>query len=158
MDEGQSALAHALRFLGRRDHSVAELRGKLALRGYGASAIEQAIDRLLELGYLDDRRFAMLWAGAAIRSGRGVGSRLRQELKQRGVANDLIAETLNQLAQEHDEREVLAQLVARRFAGFDPAAASVRERQRVYAYLQRRGFPLATILSFFSDHSGGDSP
>jgi len=42
MDEGQLALAHAYRFLGRRDHSVAELRGKLVTRGYGAAAIDQA--------------------------------------------------------------------------------------------------------------------
>jgi regulatory protein len=156
MDEGQQAFAQAVRLLSRRDHSVAELRGKLTRRGHAPAAIAAAIDRLTSLGYLDDRRFATAWAGAALRSGRGVGARLRLELQQRGVAADLIAETLEHLAEEHDERQVLAQLVSRRFARFDPATADDRERRRVYAFLQRRGFALTTICAFFRDHPGGE--
>ena len=154
MDEEQRAFDQSLRLLTRRDHSVAELRRKLALRGYAPATVETVLDRLTRLGYLDDRRFATLWAEAALRGGKGVGPRLRQELQRRGVASELIAETLEQLASEHDEHQVLADLVARRFAGFDPVRADDRERRRVYGFLQRRGFSLSTILEFFRTISG----
>jgi len=38
---------------------------------------------------------------------------------------------------------------ARRFPDFSWAAADDRERRRVTHYFQRRGFPLALVLSFF---------
>ena len=156
MNEGEKAFGVALRILGHRDHSVAELRRKLTDRGYCGEIIDGVIDRLERLGYLDDRRFAMTFAGVSLRSGRGVGPRLRLELQRRGVAPELISETLAELAEEHDERELLAQLVERRFAGFDPAGASERERRRVYGFLQRRGFSLTTIFAFFRDYSGDE--
>jgi len=45
------------------------------------------------------------------------------------------------------ENQALRELVARRFPAFDMTSADERERRRVVAYLQRRGFPLNRILN-----------
>lgn len=149
MDETKPALARALRVLARRDHSTAELTRKLRDGGVAPSQVETVIARLRELGYLDDRRFARQWADSAVRSGRGYGQRLVQELKRRGIADEIIAEVLAELTVEYGETEMLAALFARKFAGFMPTTASDREKSRVINYLQRRGFSLAAILDFF---------
>lgn len=149
MEEAEKAFARALGFLARRDHSEAELVRKLREKGMPAADIVVVVQRLKDLRYLDDRRFAEQWAESAVNSGRGYGPRLRQELSRRGVAKDIITEVLAGIAAEHDEIETLAALMARKFTGFDPMSASDREKRRVFNYLQRRGFSLPAIWEFF---------
>jgi regulatory protein len=147
MDEGQRAYATALKMLTRRDHGRAELAGKLAAKGFGEPAIAATLDRLAGLGYLDDRRYARLWAEAALRSGRGVGSRIALELRRRGIADGIVQETLAGLAGGYDEAELLRQQMGRRYAGFDPATATDREKARIFNYFRRRGFSGAAIAA-----------
>lgn len=139
----------ALDLLARRDHSVVELKRKLLSRGLPAEQVANVVERLTEQGLLDDRRFAVNWAQSAIRSGRGFGSRILLELRRRGVPRDTAAEAVSEAAAGQGERQVLAEIVARRFAGFDPETASLKERRRVYVYLQRRGFSMEAIMGCF---------
>ena len=149
MEEAEKAYACAVRALARRDHSVAELERKLRDRGIAAGTIAEVMARLEKAGFLDDRRFAERWAESAVRSGRGYGPRLHVELARRGVPRDIIADVVTGISASFDEEETLAALVARKFAGFDPQAASDRDKRRVVAYLQRRGFSIAAIFRFF---------
>jgi len=140
----------ALNLLARRDHSVAELKRKLVARGFSDILVADALERLRRQGYLDDRRFAERWAESALRGGKGFGVRLLLELQRRGIDRETAAEVVAGAASEHGERQVLAAVVAKRFSAFDPVNASQKERQRVYAYLQRRGFSLSAIRAYFS--------
>jgi regulatory protein len=148
-DAAKRALDSALRILTRRDCSSAELARKLRDRRIAEPLVEEVVTRLLEAGYLDDRRFARAWAESAVQNGRGYGPRLRMELARRGVPNEVVAEVLAAVVAEHDEEATLAALLARKFAGFNPAAASDREKRRVLQYLQRRGFSTAAIFQAF---------
>jgi regulatory protein len=143
----------ALRVLALRDHSAAELRRKLKTKGYEEAEIEGSIARLLELSYLDDARFARSFVESSIRNGRGYGARLKLELARRGVAGDIVQETLAQASEEFGEAATLARTIERRFAGFDPDTASDKERRKVVAYLQRKGFSLSAILAGLKIHS-----
>jgi len=149
MDDGKRLLAHALRVLTRRDLSVAQLTRKLRDSGIADSLVEETVARLQESGYLDDRRFARQWAESAIRNGRGYGPRLRLDLARRGVPAEIVTDLLASLAVEYDEIETLKGLLSRKFAGFNPAYASDREKRRVMQYLQRRGFSPAAIFHLF---------
>ena len=148
-DPGKRALACALRILTRRDCSTAELTRKLGDRGIVDPLAGEVVARLQEAGYLDDRRFARQWAESAVRSGRGYGPRLRLELIRRGVPAEIVAGVLAAVAADYDESETLGALLARKFAGFNPAAAPDREKRRVMQYLQRRGFSTAAIFQAF---------
>jgi regulatory protein len=149
MEEAEKAYACAVRALARRDHSVAELERKLRDRNFEAGIIVKVMARLKKAGFLDDRRFAERWAESAVRNGRGYGPRLHVELARRGVPRDIIADVVTDITASFDEEETLSALVARKFAGFDPQAASDRDKRRVVAYLQRRGFSTAAIFRFF---------
>jgi len=146
MGEERSATAYALKILAGRDHSEAEMRRKLAVKGFSPVTADRVIEKLHRSGYLDDERFAFAWAESALRNGRGYGYRLKAELSRRGVVDDIIDHVLGRLASEHDEMATLAGLMARKFAGFDSRHADDRQKRRVISYLQRRGFSLAAIL------------
>ena len=148
-DEGKRALASALRILTRRDRSVADLTARLKDKGISDTLVEETVARLVESGYLDDRRFARQWCESAIRNGRGYGPRLRLDLARQGVPAEIVADLLESMATEYDELEILKGLLSRKFAGFDPASAPDREKRRVMQYLQRRGFSTAAIFHAF---------
>ena len=149
IDEGKKALASALRILTRRDMSSAELSHRLTCKGFPETIVEETVSRLREAGYIDDRRFARLWAESAIRNGRGYGPRLRMELARQRVPDEIAADVLASLASEYDEMEILAKLLARKFNGFISSSATDREKRRVVNYLQRRGFSIAAIFEAF---------
>src|SRR5436305_12478635 len=87
----------ALKILTGRAHSTGELREKLRRRAEHIGDIDEIIQRLKELGYLDDRRFAESFATARL-SNEGFGRvRVMQDLRQRRVAPALAEKTVGKV-------------------------------------------------------------
>jgi len=137
----------ALRLLARRDYGTAELRGRLLAKGFTPAAVELAIERGLELGYLDDARYVERLTRTLLDSGRAAGPRLALELRRRGLPAELIAAATTTAQTAAGEETALRDLVARRFPAFDFAGADAKTRRRVVHFLQRRGFALDRILT-----------
>ena len=128
--------AAALRLLGRRDYTRAELRQKLTARGYRESDIEETLEQLSVDGTVDDRRAAATHVRLAAHvKGRG-RIRMERELLARGIAGDVAAEALAALS-EDDEVAALKRVLARKRV---PARMSMAERHRIFQQLLRRGF------------------
>ncbi|MCM0081256.1 recombination regulator RecX [Geomonas sp. Red32] len=142
----RSPLDSALRMLTLRDHSEAELSRKLREKGFEEQMVVDTVARLKELRYLDDARFAHQFAAAAVRNGRGYGVRLKMELARRGVSPAIVSEVMDEIEAEHGEQELIAEMMERRFASFDPESATEKERRRIIGYLQRKGFSLSAIF------------
>lgn len=135
----------ALRLLAGRDYSTASLRDRLARRGYCHDVAAGVVARLERDGLLNDRRYAERFVAQNRASGRFVGYRLRQELRRRGISAELAAVVMADEPDAQPEVELARELVARRYAGFDPASADERERRRIAGFLQRRGFGSETV-------------
>ena len=136
-----------MRLLARRDHGTAELQRRLLAQGFPAEAVEQAIARGIELGYLDDARYVERLSRALLAAGRAAGPRLVLELRRRGLPEELIGATLAAARNAGAEETALRDLIARRFPAFNYAAADSNARRRVVHFLQRRGFSLERILN-----------
>ncbi|MBA3876622.1 MAG: recombination regulator RecX [Anaerolinea sp.] len=142
-------LEAALRFLEARRRSVAEVRRRLTDAGYREELVTTAIERLAELGILDDDAFAAQWVESRDRA-RPRGERaLRVELRQKGVDPETIARALGQRDTPEgggaegavSADEVAAQRLLARHAGGLRRIADLRaRRQRAYATLARHGF------------------
>jgi regulatory protein len=137
----------ALRLLGRRDLTRAELTQRLIDRGYAKADVEAAVDRLVAGGSVDDKRTALAHVRTASRvKGRG-RLRIQRELAARGLARDVVAEALQELQPDDDAAGIRRFLLKRRV----PARLSPRERQKLFQQLLRRGFPsdaIARVLNF----------
>jgi regulatory protein len=137
--------------LAARDYTEARLREKLAGKGFSETDAEETLARLLSEGWVNDRRFAERFADSAMASGRYYGSRLRQEMRRRGLSTDLVAEVLGSLMQEHDEDRDIQTVFQRRFSGFSFKTANDKEKRRAMGYLQRRGFGFSAIMKALKD-------
>jgi regulatory protein len=89
----------ACRVLGSRDHSAASLDARLERRGIKADERAAAVARLVELGYVDDGRFAL--GRALALAERGSGDLLvAHDLERHGIAAELVAEAIATLEPE----------------------------------------------------------
>lgn len=133
----ERAMQYALRSLGRRMQSRAELERKLRARTTPEVA-RSVVARLLEWGYLDDRAFAE--AFVRLRRERWGALRLRAELVRRGVDERIVREVLAQ--GEEGEGET-----ARALALLDKSAWRHKgNHARMVRFLQVRGFGLAVAV------------
>jgi regulatory protein len=85
--------SRALRLLTVREHSREELRRKLAGNAEDETIVEALLDRLGETGLLSDERFAEAYVRA--KASRMGDMRLRRELAQRGVADEVVSAALD---------------------------------------------------------------
>lgn len=135
-DRHAHALALAYRYLNRRDRTETEMQAHLEGKGLDSGAVEWAIATLREQGYLDDARFARLFAHDK-RELEGWGSeRIEQRLLARGIAGGLIAAAL---AEEpaSDELDRALSLLSRRFP---VPFGDPRDRERALGVLLRKGY------------------
>ena len=146
--------ARALRALARREHTRAELARKLAPHAASAEALDTLLDTLIANGQLSDARYAEERARVLAR--RFGARRVRQDLRARGVATDVVEHEAAQAA--GGELAHARAIVRRRF----PAPAATREeRARRTRFLQGRGFSYDTIRAalgtFDDDADAGDA-
>ncbi len=122
----------ALQLLTRRDYSRVELKNKLAAHAESEDEVDAVLDVLQAERLLSDHRYAAQRVVA--RAGRYGNSRLQQELRQRGVADEDIAAALPEAG---DEAERCRAIWAKKF-GRPPESAEERAKQ--IRFLQYRGF------------------
>ena len=89
----------ALRYLGRREHSIAELESKLRQRGVEPETLEDVMAFLLDHDLVSDERYAEAWVRLRVQKGFGP-ARIRAELRRKGVSDALIAQSLEGYADD----------------------------------------------------------
>jgi regulatory protein len=136
-DQTRRAITTALNLIAYRSRSAGELKDKLRERGYPPYAVDDAIARMRELGYLDDRDFADRWVESRQAHRPRSVRMLTRELQQKGVARDVIEGTLEDAGiDEFGDALALAERKAGTLRGLD---APTRDR-RLSAFLARRGY------------------
>ena len=130
------ALSVAIGFLNRRERTVAEVRAKLERADFGETEIDLTVTELLELGMLDDSRYARVFVEDKRTLEQWGVERITRTLTERGIDRELIAETL---AVEPGEGE-LARAVELLDQRFSAPPAEWRERERAFGVLVRKGY------------------
>jgi len=150
-----TALDAGLRLLGRRAHSRVELLLKLTRRGFEGMAIRDALKRLEELGYLDDRAFARSFVR---RRGSARGPRaLSAELAARGVDRAEVNTALAGFGP--DEQLAAATRIAERLYATKPVYSRQELLDGIGTKLVRRGFSMGVArAACLSVLAGAASP
>jgi len=129
------ARAKVLALLARREYSRRELQQKLQQSGVPLMLADEALAALAAEGLQSDRRFAQGFVRE--RSLRGKGPvRIGQELRQRGVSAELLAEVFD--SADCDWAQLARAVAAKKFGR--SAAATPQERARRQQFLAYRGF------------------
>lgn len=136
----------ALRLLANREHSRYELQQKLQQRcTCEAKVIAPLLDKLQEMGYLDDARYAAVFIRSGVARGRGK-QRIVYELHQQGISDTLIAQAL--AAADVDWFALAREQREKKFGREIPV--DYKERARQARFLAGRGFATDSIQAAFN--------
>ena len=143
----EQARALCLRLLTARARTRAELAGQLAKRGYPDDVSARVLDRLAQVGLVDDQDFAEQWVRSR-RVNAGKGKRaLASELRTKGIDDELIADALADI-DTAAERARAEQLVADKLRRerLTDESDDAKVARRLVGMLARRGY--AQTLAF----------
>lgn len=124
--------------LNRRDYSSSELAAKLREAGYHPSVADEVVARFVEVGLLDDKRFAELFARSKAAAGWG-RIKIERELARRGVDATQLEGWPSDFLEEDESETAFALASRRRLSGKN-------DFQKLVRFLCGRGFPMGVAM------------
>ena len=140
----------ALDLLTGRRLTVEELRQRLRRRGFSDVECEETVERMTQLGLLNDGVYARDLAADMLTYGKHGPAGIRARLLRRGVASEDIDEVLSEAV---DDWQVIALRIAQEYDGDDE-----RSRERLMRRLYREGFPRRVIRQIMGHFQRDDLP
>ncbi|MBI4937553.1 MAG: recombination regulator RecX [Nitrosomonadales bacterium] len=141
----------AMQCLARREHSRAELRARLLPHVAEGDDVEALLDELALRNWLSDERAAEQVVSQ--RRNRFGTQRIAHELRQKGIAENLIEAALPQL--QETELEAVRAVWQKKFGS---APRDAKEMAKQVRFLQSRGFALDVVLRMLRAVESESSP
>lgn len=145
----KSLRQRALEYLGKREYSTAELGQKLKTYADESDDIPALLADFKARGWLSDARFtAQLINARKVKFG---SAKVAHELKEKGIADDLIADAVSEI--KENELEHATEVWHKKFKA---VASDRHEWAKQARFLQSRGFGFDTIKKVLSKQDNDD--
>ncbi len=133
------AKLRAMNLLQKRDYTEYKLREKLKEGQYSEEVIDEAVEYLKSYKYLDDERYADDYIRYHLKD--KSKARLKQDLMQKGISADIVDRVLSAAYEDENEDpeiQLCAKLLKKKH--YDSENMSYEEKQKIMAFLYRKGF------------------
>ena len=145
------ARLRAMNLLQKKDYTKKQLTDKLSEGMYPSDIIDEAIAYVESYKYLDDERFARdyITYHMSLRS----RNRIIQDLASKGISKDVIMTAVDEIYEEEDsdaELEQIRKLLIKKH--YDPDNTEFKDKQKIMAFLSRRGFNMSDIKKAMECH------
>ena len=138
-----NAKKDAFRLLSFRARSTSELRDRLLRKKYSSGRVEETLSFCSKSGFLDDEKFAKLYAVSRMQS-RPTGKRMMQfELRGKGISEAVAQRALGSI-EDFDEKEIALEAASRRHR-LMKGVSEQTSKARIYGFLKRRGFSQESV-------------
>lgn len=136
-DQLKRAKLRCMHLLEKRDYTEKQLRDKLRMgkTAYTEEQIDAAIEYVKGYHYVDDGRYASQYIASMC--SRKSKRQIAQELYLRGVNRELVDAAFEESDEIREEEQILEWM---RKKHYDPESADLKEMQKMYAFLARKGF------------------
>lgn len=147
------AFEYGLYLLERRGYSYRELYDKLMQAEHAdEQATLHALEKLVRLGFLNDRLYAESLARQLVEQKRYGLRRAAMEMRHRGLSQEDADEALAPYDDPDDTAVRLAQLLERKYARKLTDPDDRKAKESVIASLMRRGFDYADVRNAIEDY------
>lgn len=143
------AKLRAMNLLKSRSYTTAQLKEKLEMGGYPSKIAGEAIDYVASFGYVNDKQYAFDF----IEYNKEAKSKNRivNDLLKKGISSEVIEaaweEAVGNNKQELEREQIIRWLQKKHFSS---KTAAYEEKQKMMAFLYRKGFAIDTIRSVLS--------
>lgn len=142
-EEESKALNSVLNYLSYRSRSEKEVIDYLKKYNYGEALIIKIVDKCKKYKYIDDLSFAESFARDRVRLKKYGSRRIKYELNQKGIGDNLIDQALEDL-DRNKEYEMALELAKKRIKSYSNDDRNKKYR-KLSGYLQRRGYDFSVI-------------
>ena len=139
-----------LRLLSRRIYSKYEILRKLNNKGYPESIISNLVFWLEDNNHINDELFAKMWAQFRLQN-KPIGRyRLNQELRLKGIKQDIIQKVIDETYNEMDELTLARNLIKEKIASSEIKNIRI-DPKKIYNFLLRRGFSVEVSKNIYHE-------
>ena len=149
--EARNIVLNQINFMPR---SRRELEVTLAKRKVEDEIAKSVLDRFVEIGLVDDAAYAELLIRSRCNTKRVSRTVLRQQLRQKGIAEEVIQDSLLAVT-DADELRMATELVEKKLRAMTNLEPEVRKR-RLFGLLARKGYGTAIALRVINDLEASD--
>ncbi len=143
----QKAKLTALSFLSYKDRTKREVIRKLKEKGFTKEVTKKTLLFLIDYGYINDLEFSKKFVKQQV-SSKGYGRfKVVRDLREKGVSDEIIEKVTANI--EEDEKETALKFALKKARKLD--INEYKDRQKLYAYLQRRGYSFDIIKSVLEE-------
>jgi len=141
--------------LSRRIYSRYEISGKLKNKGYPEKIIAELIFWLEDNNYINDELFAEMWAQFRLQN-KPIGRyKLNQELRTKGIKQDIIQKVIDKTYKEMDELTLAHNLIKEKIVASEIRNIRI-DPKKIYNYLLRRGFSTQISRNIYNELNDKD--
>ncbi len=140
----KKALRYILNILNKRDYTEYEIKSKLLKKGFDSQTINDVLNYVKEKNFINDRRYAENFVFFKLKAGYGV-KKIQYAMKEKGINENLISEFLSKADEAKYGRAVFVKQLQK-------LSDKKNAREKLYAYMTRRGFKYDTIKELFSSY------
>ena len=147
---------YLLRLLSRRIYSRYEISSKLKNKGYPEKIIADLILWLEDNNYINDELFAEMWAQFRLQN-KPIGRyKLNQELRIKGVKQDIIQKVIDKTYKEIDELTLARNLIKEKIVSSEIKNIRI-DPKKIYNFLLRRGFSTEISRNIYHELNNKDT-
>ncbi|GAG26455.1 unnamed protein product, partial [marine sediment metagenome] len=141
---------YLLRLLSRRIYSRYEISRKLNNKGYPENIIATLILWLENNNYINDELFAKMWAQFRLQN-KPIGRyKLNQELRLKGIKQDVIQKVIDETYNEIDELTLARNIIKEKIVSSKIKNIRI-DPKKIYNFLLRRGFSIEVSKNIYHE-------
>lgn len=140
----------AVRLLGFRMRSINELRGRLKDKDYPVTLINDVIEKLIKMGYLNDEEFAIAFASDKVNSKKIGPIALRNEFIPHKLEPNIINKAIENVYKKYPINELILKHLAKKKI-VRGNSIDQKEKQKIVDLLIRKGFTWNDISAVFNE-------
>lgn len=136
------ARKRAMFLLEKMDRTESQLRDKLRQGFYSEDIIDDAVSYVKSFHYIDDNRYAESYVRC--QKERKSKRQIQRDLLQKGIKREIIEEALEAEYEPESEEELILKWIEKRHYNIENS--DIKEKQKMYQFLMRKGFRSEDIL------------
>ena len=145
------AMKFAMKLLNVRKRSVFEITKRLRQKEFAEDIINQVVKELFEYKYLNDEEFAEAYLNDRVNFNPRGSFLIRKELREKGIAENIISEKIKELLPEEKELEIAKKAAEKKIKILNKDLKKNKIYQKIGAYLQSKGYSSHIICEVLED-------
>lgn len=150
-EEEMSLLSRAERYCANEEQCRTSVRKKLCDWGAPLDLSGKIITRLVDQGFIDERRYARAYVSSKLRNQKWGRLKVIYQLRAKQVPPKFITEALSEISDE-EYHQIMLDVANTKWQTYDPAEAHAKRRSKLVTFMASRGYESPEIQEMLNEH------